>query len=202
MQQTWDIQHNWTCSSNGRTILKQILKKLGVKVQNGDIWLKLEVLWWALQNTTMNLYIPQYTTGLSVTNMQHYRSVSNIVTEQAANECNPYVATATTFTKQYNSSQQEAVMEVCMTVMHSTLKRSWKATKHTHTCYKINNCLFPFQLVSPFHKVTYKEKCLENIPRYRSAISRQLAAPYIHRHQNMFYKQVSLEVTLLQVETW
>jgi len=77
--------------------------------------------------------------------MQHYRSVSNTLTEQAANECNsfvarattfkkqydssqqeanPYVARATTFTKQYNSSQQEAVMEICMTVMHSTLKRS------------------------------------------------------------------------------
>lgn len=74
MQQTGDIQHDWTCSTNGRTILKQTLKKYGVKVQNGDNWLKLEVLWSALQNTAMNLYIPQYTTGLSVTSMQHYHA--------------------------------------------------------------------------------------------------------------------------------
>jgi len=29
-----------------------------------------------------------------------------------------------------------------------------------------------------------------------------MAAPYIHRHQNMFSTQASLEVTLLQVKTW
>jgi len=73
-------------------------------------------------------------------------------------------------------------------------------SNQAHIHYKINNCLFPFQHVSPFHTVPYKEKCLENIPRYRSASSRQLAAPYIHRHQNMFSKQASLEVMLLQVE--
>ena len=56
--------------------------------------------------------------------MQHYRSINNIVTEQTTNEHNPYVATVTTFTKQYNSSQQEAVIEVCMTVEHCKLKRS------------------------------------------------------------------------------
>jgi hypothetical protein len=74
-------------------------------------------------------------------------------------------------------------------------------SNHAHIRYKINNRLFPFQHVSPFHKITYKEKCLENIPRYRSASSWQLAAPYTYRHQNMFSKQASLEGTLLKVET-
>jgi hypothetical protein len=55
----------------------------------------------------------------AVSNMQHYSSVNNILTEQTANECNPYVATAIIFIEQ----QQEAVMEVCMNVMHCKLKR-------------------------------------------------------------------------------
>jgi len=59
----------------------------------------------------------------AVSNMQHYSSVNNILTEQAANERNPYVATATIFIEQYNSSQQEAVMEVCTNVKHCTLER-------------------------------------------------------------------------------
>lgn len=132
--------HLWHTDIDKRTILKQTLKKWGVREQNGDIRLKLEVLRWALQNTTMNIYIPQYTTEPSATNTQHHRRVSNILTEQAANAHNSYVATVTTFTKQYSSSQQEAVTEVCMTVMHSKLKRSWKATKHTYTTKLATAC--------------------------------------------------------------
>jgi len=41
-------------------------------------------------------------------------------------------------------------------------------SNQAHIRYKINNRLFPFQHVSQSRKVTYKEKCLENIPRCRS----------------------------------
>jgi len=52
-----------------RLRVKTDREEIGCEAVEWRQWLKLEVLWWAVQNTAMNLYIPQYeyTMEMSVT---------------------------------------------------------------------------------------------------------------------------------------